>query len=112
MLDVRCSPLLLFVVPLPHVQQKPGVDSAAAKKSSLGFDQCWAVLLGRVGDEVMLALLLHGAVFSPLPGGNYVQLAGTPVHTVRRSWVIYVIYLIYFSLIYSEFHHYKYCEIQ
>jgi hypothetical protein len=40
------------------------------------------MLLGMVGDAVMLALLLHGAVFSPLPGGNYVQLAGTPMHTV------------------------------
>jgi hypothetical protein len=34
----------------------------------------------------MLALLLHGALFAPLPGGNYVQLAGTPVHTVSRMW--------------------------
>jgi hypothetical protein len=78
--------LLLFVIYLSHVQQKLGVDLAAAKKTSLGFDTCWCTLLGRVGDEVMLVLLLHGALFAPLPGGNYVQLAGTPVHTVRRMW--------------------------
>jgi hypothetical protein len=32
----------------------------------------------------MLALLLHGAIFAPLPGGNYLQLAGTPAQAVRR----------------------------
>jgi hypothetical protein len=42
-----------------------------------------STLLSRVGDELVLALLLHGAVFALLPGGNYVQLAGTPLHTVR-----------------------------
>jgi hypothetical protein len=66
-----------FVPGLYHTeQQHPNTTHAALLSPE------WAVLLGRVGDEVMLVLLLHGAVFSPLPGGNYVQLAGTPVHTV------------------------------
>jgi hypothetical protein len=41
------------------------------------------MLLSRVGDELMLALLLHRAVFAPLAAGNYLQLAETLVQTVR-----------------------------
>jgi hypothetical protein len=44
-----------------------------------------AVINRRVGDEVMLTLLLHGAVFAPLPGGNYLQLAGTSVQAVSMQ---------------------------
>eukprot|EP00878_Enallax_costatus_P022079 GHUV01023412.1.p1 GENE.GHUV01023412.1~~GHUV01023412.1.p1 ORF type:complete len:205 (+),score=34.94 GHUV01023412.1:91-705(+) len=45
----------------------------------------WCQLLSCVGDEVMLVLLLHGAIFTPLPGGNYLQLSGTPVHVVSGA---------------------------
>lgn len=43
----------------------------------------WCQLLGRVGDEVMLALLMHGSIFAPLPGGgNLLQLTGRPLSLV------------------------------
>jgi hypothetical protein len=69
-----------FVPGLYHAeQQQPNTTNAALLAPE------WCTLLSRVGDELMLALLLHGAIFQPLPGGNYVQLAGTPVHTVRQT---------------------------
>jgi hypothetical protein len=77
---VFCAILLLFNNTLWCSSDKTGSigDFAALLAPE------WSTLLSRVGDELMLALLLHGAVFAPLPGGNYVQLAGTPVHTVRQ----------------------------
>ncbi|WIA23695.1 hypothetical protein OEZ85_000387 [Tetradesmus obliquus] len=69
-----------FIPGLFHAQQQQPSSTAAALSSP-----DWATLLSRVGDELMLALLLQGAVFAPLPGGNYVQLAGAPVHTLARS---------------------------
>lgn len=55
--------------PLPAVQllQGPG----------------WRALLGRVGDTLMLHLLLHCSVFLPLPNNSYLQVAGPPIHEVR-----------------------------
>ena len=69
-----------FVPGLFHAQQQQPSSTAAALSSPE-----WATLLSRVGDELMLALLLQGVVFAPLPGGNYVQLAGAPVHTVSKQ---------------------------
>lgn len=59
----------------------PGAGGNAA--SLLSWE--WCQLLSRVGDELMLALLLHGSIFSPLPGGdgsNLLQVAGRPVSLV------------------------------
>lgn len=33
----------------------------------------------------MLSLLLHGSIFSPLPGNNLLQLVGRPVSVVSKS---------------------------
>lgn len=42
----------------------------------------WCQLLSRIGDELMLTLLLHGSIYSPLPGNNLLQLTGRPASVV------------------------------
>jgi hypothetical protein len=40
----------------------------------------WGLLLERIGDLVMLYLLRHASLFSPLPNRCYLQIAGAPIH--------------------------------
>ena len=44
----------------------------------------WPLLLSRLGDVLMLYLLLHACIFVPLPNRCYLQVAGPPV--AQRVW--------------------------
>ncbi|KAK9842467.1 hypothetical protein WJX81_001464 [Elliptochloris bilobata] len=44
----------------------------------------WPLLLSRLGDTLMLYLLLHATIFVPLPNCCYLQVAGPPV--AQRVW--------------------------
>jgi hypothetical protein len=48
----------------------------------------WQQLLGRLGDELMLYLLLHGSIFVPLLGNNYLQVTGKSIYEVSRRSVV------------------------
>ena len=43
----------------------------------------WPLLLSRLGDTLMLYLLLHASIFLSLPNGCYLQASGPPVAQVR-----------------------------
>ena len=43
----------------------------------------WARLLSRIGDALMMHLLLHGSIFLPLPNGCFLQASGMPAPQVR-----------------------------
>ena len=38
----------------------------------------WQLLLSRIGDVLMLHLLMHAAIFKPLPNSCFLQLTGVP----------------------------------
>lgn len=44
----------------------------------------WRLLQERIGDELMLHMLLHTSIFVPLRNNNYLQVAGKPIHEVRQ----------------------------
>lgn len=48
------------------------------------FAPPWPLLLSRLGDALMLYLLLHACIFVPLPNRCYLQVAGPPV--AQRVW--------------------------
>ncbi|KAK9817956.1 hypothetical protein WJX72_004857 [[Myrmecia] bisecta] len=45
-------------------------------------DGPWPLLLSRIGDSLMLYLLMHVSIFLPLANGCYLQVAGTPIGKV------------------------------
>lgn len=49
------------------------------------MDPEWQLLLQRVGDAIMLHLLLHCSIFLPLPNNSFLQAAGLPIHEVRAG---------------------------
>ena len=44
----------------------------------------WQLLLSRIGDTLMLFLLMHTSLFLPLPHGCYLQAAGACVAQARH----------------------------
>jgi hypothetical protein len=60
------------------------VAPGAGGNASALLSSEWCQLLSRIGDELMLSLLLHCSIFSPLPGNNMLQLTGRPVSMVGR----------------------------
>eukprot|EP00775_Hariotina_reticulata_P002141 gene2141-2460_t len=66
-----------FIPGLYHAQQQQANTSTALL---LGAE--WQQLLSRIGDELMLLLLLHSSIFVMLPGSNYLQVTGKPLHEV------------------------------
>jgi hypothetical protein len=42
----------------------------------------WQQLLARIGDTLMLHLLLHTSIFLPLPNNSFLQVVGKPMHEV------------------------------
>lgn len=42
----------------------------------------WQLLLSRIGDSLMLHLLMHVTIFVPLPNGCYLQVTGLPAAQV------------------------------
>ena len=42
----------------------------------------WQLLLSRIGDALMLHLLMHAAIFQPLQNGCFLQLTGVAVDQV------------------------------
>lgn len=47
----------------------------------------WPLLLSRLGDTLMLYLLLHACIFVPLPNCCYLQVAGSSVAKARSSLI-------------------------
>ena len=47
--------------------------------------EAWQLLLSRVGDTLMLFLLMHTSLFLPLPHGCYLQASGTCIAQVLSS---------------------------
>ena len=69
-----------FVPGLHHAEAYYPNTTAAALRGAP-----WQRLLSRVGDGVMMHLLLHCSLFLPLPNGCFLQASGTPVAQVRTS---------------------------
>ena len=46
----------------------------------------WRLLLSRIGDTLMLYLLVHASLFARLPNGCALQLTGPPLQQVARRW--------------------------
>ena len=42
----------------------------------------WQLLLSRIGDTLMLYLLMHTSLFLPLPNGCFLQVTGPPIAEV------------------------------
>ena len=51
--------------------------------------QAWQLLLSRVGDTLMLFLLMHTSLFLPLPHGCYLQASGTCIAQVLSLLHLY-----------------------
>ena len=66
-----------FVPGLHHAEAYYPNTTAAALRSP-----AWQRLLSRVGDGVMMHLLLHCYLFLPLPNGCFLQAAGAPAAQV------------------------------
>ena len=47
----------------------------------------WQLLLSRIGDSLMLYLLMHATMFASLPNGCYLQLSGMPASQVSLLMV-------------------------
>lgn len=45
----------------------------------------WQLLLSRIGDSLMLYLLMHVSIFLPMSNGCYLQVTGTPATQVSCS---------------------------
>jgi hypothetical protein len=83
---------------LDAVQRRPGPGGAysatlrhaeawcSSGAQQLLLGQEWQLLLARVGDALMLHLLLHTSIFLWLPNNNYVQVAGKAIQEVRGRW--------------------------
>ena len=67
-----------FVPGLHHAEAYYPNTTAAALRGL-----AWQRLLSRVGDGVMMHLLLHCSLFLPLPNGCFLQASGTPVAQVH-----------------------------
>ncbi len=66
-----------FVPGLHHAEAYYPNTTAAALRGPP-----WQRLLSRVGDGVMMHLLLHCSLFLPLPNGCFLQASGTPLAQV------------------------------
>ena len=55
----------------------------------------WQLLLSRVGDTLMLFLLMHTSIFLPLPHGCFLQAAGA---CVAQAWPLTSGFRILFTL--------------
>ena len=42
----------------------------------------WDCLLSRIGDALMMHLLLYGSIFVALPNGSFLQVSGVPAPQV------------------------------
>jgi hypothetical protein len=68
---------------LPSTATATPTTAAAATPTAEALRSSeWRQLHARVGDELMLHLLLHAAIFAPLPNGCYLQLAGRCINDV------------------------------
>ncbi|BDA46320.1 probable telomerase reverse transcriptase [Coccomyxa sp. Obi] len=45
----------------------------------------WQLLLSRIGDTLMLYLLMHTSLFLPLPNGCFLQVTGSPIAEVAKA---------------------------
>ena len=81
------------------MQRKPSSrrqDASGAGQSNESMleelmSEPWQLLLSRIGDVLMLHLLMHAAIFKPLPNSCFLQLTGTPADQacnapVTRTW--------------------------
>lgn len=64
----------------------PGLQSSEAyfpnTTTRLLRGAVWERLLSRVGDALMMHLLLHSSIFVPLPNGSFLQVSGHPAPQV------------------------------
>ncbi|RMZ53723.1 hypothetical protein APUTEX25_003257 [Auxenochlorella protothecoides] len=70
-----------------------GAKAEAPGRASLGSlglglaSEPWRLLLSRIGDTLMLYLLLHCSMWSRVPNGTVVQLTGPPMARIARASV-------------------------
>jgi hypothetical protein len=79
----------------PVLQKKPakkrGAESSGFMEEAYHINSSievlksepWQLLLSRIGDTLMLHLLMHAAIFKPLPNGCFLQLTGIPADQVN-----------------------------
>ena len=81
---------MLLSSDLDLMQRKPssrGQDASGAGQSNVSMleelkSEPWQLLLSRIGDVLMLHLLMHAAIFKPLPNSCFLQLTGIPADQV------------------------------
>ena len=79
------------------VQRKPSSRRQDASGAGAGAGQSdasmleelksepWQLLLSRIGDVLMLHLLMHAAIFKPLPNSCFLQLTGIPADQACKA---------------------------
>ncbi|CAM6098970.1 unnamed protein product [Calypogeia fissa] len=66
----------------------PGLECVCENSSvDIVNSPSWKILLSRVGDLIMLYVLTHAAVFSPLPNNCFLQVSGRVVSTGKSASV-------------------------
>jgi len=50
--------------------------------------EAWQLLLSRIGDILMLYLLMHTSLFLPLPNGCFLQVTGVPIAEVLNPLLL------------------------
>lgn len=77
------------VIAHPPVGFMPGLQSSEAHYPNTSARElrgaAWERLLSRVGDAVMVHLLLHASIFLALPNGCFLQVSGMPAPQVCPS---------------------------
>lgn len=70
----------------PPVAFMPGLQSSEAyypnTTARMLRGAVWERLLSRIGDAVMMHLLLYGSIFLALPNGCFLQVSGAPAPQV------------------------------
>lgn len=76
--------------PAPGGRQLGGMSTAEAYHpntvTATLMGPPWQLLLSRIGDTLMLYLLMHTALFARLPNNCVLQLSGSPLQAVVRRW--------------------------
>ncbi len=66
-----------------RAEPAPAADSCHLNSSvEILKGEPWQQMLSQIGDALMLHLLMHAAIFQPLPNGCFLQLTGTAVDQV------------------------------
>ncbi|KAL3695661.1 hypothetical protein R1sor_009737 [Riccia sorocarpa] len=106
-LQFRQDPKPSHVLCCGYRKLRPSLAGSSGKRAPVGLEcvsanaavemvnsESWRLLLSRVGDLVMLHILTHAAIFTPLPNDCLLQVSGVPVHSavsvLRKSSELHI----------------------